>query len=288
MLITGESGTGKELIARAVHELSSRQNGPLVTVNCAALSESLLESELFGHEKGAFTGADKLREGRFKAADSGSIFLDEIGEISASVQAKLLRVLQEREIQRVGGEHPIKVDVRILAATNKDLREEAAAGRFREDLYYRLNVVLLESPPLRQRTEDISLLAQEFLTRFTQKNNKSLKGFTPQAMDILLKAPWPGNVRELENAVERAVIMAPGDYISEKELPQYLQAPDTGFITVDPGPEFFEGNSLEELERKAILSTLEQVHGNKSEAARRLGITRATLHKKLKKYGMDN
>ncbi len=287
VLITGESGTGKELIARGIHELSFRKNGPMITVNCAALSETLLESELFGHEKGAFTGADKLREGRFKAADSGSIFLDEIGEISASVQAKLLRVLQEREIQRVGGEYPIKVDVRILAATNKDLREEAAAGRFREDLYYRLNVVLLESPPLRQRTEDIPLLAQEFLFRFTQKNNKPLKGFTPQAMDTLLKAGWPGNVRELENAVERAVIMAPGDYVSEKELPLHLQTQDNGFIAVDPAPEFFEGGSLEELERKAILSTLDQVRGNKSEAARRLGITRATLHKKLKKYGMD-
>ena len=287
VLITGESGTGKELIARAIHELSSRADGPLVTVNCAALSETLLESELFGHEKGAFTGADKMREGRFKAADNGSIFLDEIGEISASVQAKLLRVLQEREIQRVGGEYPIKVDVRILAATNKDLREEVAAGNFREDLYYRLNVVLLESPPLRQRTDDIPLLAQEFLSRFTEKNNKSLKGFTPQAMDILLKAPWPGNVRELENAVERAVIMAPGEYVSDRELPLHLQNHDGGSVTVEPTQEFFEGGSLEELERKAILNTLDQVNGNKSEASRRLGITRATLHKKLKKFGMD-
>ena len=285
VLITGESGTGKELVARAVHAGSPRANGPLVAVNCAALSESLLESELFGHEKGAFTGAERRREGRFMAADKGSIFLDEIGEIAQPIQAKLLRVIQEREIQRVGGDRPVGVDVRILAATNRDLKKEVETGRFREDLYYRLNVVTLTVPPLRDRPEDIPLLAQHFLTRFAEKNRKRIKAFTPAAMDALLRAGWPGNVRELENAVERAVILSVGEYVTERELPVF-DAREEAVVPAE-GLSSLTGMPLDDVEREVILATLRDVGGNKSEAARVLGITRATLHKKLKKYEED-
>ncbi|MBW1980551.1 MAG: sigma 54-interacting transcriptional regulator [Deltaproteobacteria bacterium] len=284
-LITGESGTGKELIARSIHYNSGRQEGPLVIVNCAALTETLLESELFGHEKGAFTGADRRREGRFMQANKGTIFLDEIGEMSPMMQAKLLRVIQEREIQRVGSDESLKVDVRILAATNRDLQDEVSAGRFREDLYYRLNVVTLRVPPLRERREDIPLLAQHFLEIYSKKNRRQLKGFSPVAMDMLLKYEWPGNVRELENAVERAVILSLGDYITETELPLSITK---GYSPVQMVPLMVQGptsgRSLEEIEKEAVLATLEAVGGNKSEAARRLGITRKTLHKKLQKY----
>ncbi|EFL51429.1 two component, sigma54 specific, transcriptional regulator, Fis family [Solidesulfovibrio fructosivorans JJ]] len=288
VLITGESGTGKELVAKAIHAGSPRASGPLVAVNCAALSETLLESELFGHEKGAFTGAERRREGRFLAANKGSIFLDEIGEIAQPIQAKLLRVIQEREIQRVGGDKPVGVDVRILAATNRDLKKEVEEGRFREDLYYRLNVVSITVPPLRERAEDIPLLAQFFLARFAEKNRKRIKGFTPSAMDNLIHCPWPGNVRELENAVERAVILSVGEYVSERELP--LCDPigtkaDAGAGAGDVGG--LTGRALDDVEREVILATLESCGGNKSETARVLGITRATLHKKLKKYGDD-
>jgi two-component system, NtrC family, response regulator HydG len=289
-LITGESGTGKELIAKAIHYGSRRKDGPLITVNCAALSETLLESELFGHEKGAFTGADKRREGKFMAADKGTIFLDEIGEIAPSVQAKLLRAIQEREIERLGGDRPLHVDVRIIAATNRDLKKEVAEGRFREDLFYRLNVVAVEMPPLRERREDIPALAQHFLSRYADKNRKLIKGFTPMAMEALIRSPWPGNVRELENAVERAVILAPGDYITERELPACPELA-VGSARVGDGANGVEadlaGMPLEDVEKRAILATLDDVGGNKSEAARVLGITRATLHKKLKKYGVD-
>lgn len=288
VLITGESGTGKELIARSIHFNSHRKDHPLVIVNCAALAETLLESELFGHEKGAFTGADRRREGRFMQANKGTIFLDEIGETSATMQAKLLRVIQEREIQRVGSEEPMNVDVRILAATNRDLKKDVEAGRFREDLYYRLNVVTLEVPPLRDRLDDIPLLAQYFLERYSRKNRKQVKGFSPFAMDMLLKYQWPGNVRELENAVERAVILLPGDYITEKEFPlsitqSYSAESDRNI------PQFsaLETRPLEEIEKEAILAALEAAGGNKSEAARRLGINRKTLHKKLKLYGVS-
>jgi two-component system response regulator HydG len=287
VLITGESGTGKELVARAIHHNSPRKHGPLVTVNCAALTETLLESELFGHEKGAFTGADRRREGRFAQAGKGTIFLDEIGEISPAMQAKLLRVIQEREIQRVGGDAPLQVDVRVLAATNRDLAAEVAAKRFREDLYYRLNVVTLTAPPLRDRREDIPLLAQHFLSRFAEKNRKIIRGFTPRAMDVLVKADWPGNVRELENVVERAVILATGDFVTERELPAHLLPDEAGGGAACPENQALAGVSLEDLERQAILATLDEVGGNKSEAARQLGITRATLHKKLKKYGVE-
>ncbi|MFN2366249.1 MAG: sigma-54-dependent transcriptional regulator, partial [Desulfurivibrionaceae bacterium] len=213
VLITGESGTGKELIAKSIHHNSRRKDRPLVVVNCAALTETLLESELFGHEKGSFTGADKRREGRFKLADKGTIFLDEIGETSAAMQAKLLRVIQEREIQRVGGEETLSVDVRILTATNRNLEEDVKNGKFREDLFYRLNVVTLRIPPLRERQDDVPLLAQHFLAKYATKNHKRVKGFSPLAMDMLLKYPWPGNIRELENVIERAVILLPDEHV---------------------------------------------------------------------------
>ncbi len=280
VLISGESGTGKELIARAVHANSLRKERPLVSINCAALSESLLESELFGHEKGAFTGADKRREGRFMEADQGTLFLDEIGEVSPLMQAKLLRAIQEREIERVGSNQTLSVDVRLIAATNRDLLADVEAGRFRQDLYYRLNVVTVESPPLRARSEDIPLLAMHFLAKFAERNRKTVKGFTPLAMDMLLKYPWPGNVRELENSVERGVILLSGDFISEKELPLSISQ------CVDVQPDSQCGRAiqpLEQVEKQAILAALEQTAGNKTEAAKQLGITRKTLLAKLQK-----
>lgn len=280
VLISGESGTGKELIARAVHANSLRKDRPLVSINCAALSESLLESELFGHEKGAFTGADKRREGRFMEADQGTLFLDEIGEVSPLMQAKLLRAIQEREIQRVGSNQTLSVDVRLIAATNRDLLADVEAGRFRQDLYYRLNVVTVDSPPLRARREDIPLLAMHFLAKFAERNRKPVKGFTPLAMDMLLKYSWPGNVRELENSVERGVILLSGDFISEKELPLSISQ------CVDVQPDRQCGQAiqpLEQVEKQAILAALEQTAGNKTEAAKQLGITRKTLLAKLQK-----
>lgn len=285
VLITGESGAGKELIAGAVHFNSPRKDGPFVKMNCAAVTETLLESELFGHEKGAFTGAHKRKEGKFRQADGGTILLDEVSEMSLAMQVKLLRVFQEREFPRVGGEDSIKVDVRVIAATNKTLMQEVEAGRFREDLYYRLNVVTLNVPALRDRSEDIPLLAGHFLNMFAEKNHKRLKGFSPQAMDRLLRYHWPGNVRELMNAVERAVVLSRYEYIDEEDLPFVVKdgLPDD---TRGMAPHIREeGFSLEDIEKETILKTLESTHGNKSEAARRLGITRKTLHKKLKKYG---
>jgi len=287
VLITGESGTGKELIARAIHANSHRSKGPLVIVNCAALAETLLESELFGHEKGAFTGADRRREGRLVQADKGTIFLDEIGEMSPAMQAKLLRVIQDRELQRVGSDSTVRVDVRIVAATNRDLETEVAEGRFREDLYYRLNVVPLHVPPLRERIDDIPLLAKHFLDVYAEKNGKRVKGFTPAAMDRLLKHPWPGNVRELENAVERAVILVPGEYVSEKELPLSLSHTDAMDTEAEKIPgAYAAGLSLEEMEKQVISETLQATQGNKSETARKLGINRRTLYKKIEKYGL--
>jgi len=288
VLITGESGTGKELIARSLHFNSHRKDNPLVIVNCAAITETLLESELFGHEKGSFTGADRRREGRFMQANQGTIFLDEIGETSATMQAKLLRVLQEKQIQRVGGEEVLDVDVRIVAATNLDLKAEVAQGRFREDLFYRLNVMALNVPPLRERMDDIPLLAHHFLERYSEKNRKSAKGFSPLAMDMLLKYDWPGNVRELENTVERAVILLTGDHITEKQLPLNIveNHPESERAAIAPPPQMDGTRSLEEIEKEAILATLEATGGNKSETARRLGITRKTLHNKLRGYGI--
>jgi len=275
------------LIAKSIHYNSDRRDGPLVIVNCAALTETLLESELFGHEKGAFTGADRRREGRFMRADRGTIFLDEIGEMSPIMQAKLLRVIQEREIERVGSSKTIKVDVRIIAATNRDLQKDVSSGRFREDLFYRLNVVTLRVPSLRERLNDIPLLTQHFLKKYAAKNRKAVKAFTPLAMDMFLKYDWPGNVRELENAVERAVILLPGDYITEKELPLNIrQSYPRDDLFRDNSTLVHEDLSLEEIEKSAILATLEATAGNKSETARKLGINRRTLYMKLKKFGV--
>lgn len=286
VLITGESGTGKEMIAGAIHFNSRRREGPFVKINCAAITETLLESELFGHEKGAFTGADRRKEGKFRQADGGTIFLDEVSEMSLAMQVKLLRVLQEREITRVGGNEAVKVDVRVVAATNRDLAEEIGAGRFREDLFYRLNVVTLLAPPLRERAEDIPILAQHFLTHFAQKNRKRIKGFSPQAMDRFLHYPWPGNVRELMNAVERGVVLSRSNYLEETELSLVITTglDDTPYDDSSRGEK--RSSSLDEVEKDAVIRTLEEAKGNKSEAARRLGVTRRTLHLKLKKYGL--
>ena len=286
VLITGESGTGKELVARLIHRKSTRSHNPMVVVNCAALTDTLLESELFGHERGAFTGADRRREGLFMQADGGTLFLDEIGETSAAMQAKLLRVIQEREFQRVGGESVISVDVRIIAATHRDLAAEVKAGRFREDLYYRLNVVSLTIPPLRKRDGDIPLLVQHFADKYAAKNRKHVKGITPEAMDRLIRHPWPGNVRELENTLERAVILMCGEFVSERELPMTLAA-GSGPAPRPETASSMAGRPLAELEKEAILATLRETGGNKSETARRLGINRKTLHLKLKNYGLD-
>ncbi len=284
VLIAGESGTGKEMIAGATHFNSPRKTGPFVKINCAAITETLLESELFGHERGAFTDAHRKKEGRFRQAHRGSLFLDEISEMSLGMQVKVLRVLQEKEITRVGGEEVIEVDVRLIAATNKDLLQEIDKGRFREDLYYRLNVVTLTMPPLRERGEDIPLLAQHFLEMFIKKNNKGIKGFTPQSMDRLLRYDWPGNVRELMNTVERGVVLSSSEYLDEEDLPliQRDLPLEMEITDVDTIPSDLP---LDEVEKTTILKTLESTGGNKSEAARRLGITRRTLHKKLKKYG---
>ena len=282
VLIAGESGTGKELIAGAIHFNSSRRDGPFVRLNCAAITETLLESELFGHEKGAFTGADRRREGRFFQADGGSLLLDEVSEMPLPMQVKLLRVLQEREFTRVGGDTVIRVDVRVIAATNKDLPELVSGGRFREDLYYRLNVVGLTLPALRERAEDIPLLALHFLEAFALKNRKEVKGFTPQAMDRLIRYAWPGNVRELMNAVERAVVMTRGDFLTEEDVSLI----PTAAMPEPEQPAAAGARPLEEVEKATILITLKTADGNKSEAARRLGITRRTLHKKLKAYGV--
>ena len=284
VLITGESGTGKEMIAGAIHFNSFRKDGPFVKINCAAIAETLLESELFGHEKGAFTGADRRKEGKFRQAEGGTIFLDEVSEMSLAMQVKLLRVLQEREIVRVGGDEAIRIDVRIIAATNRDLLSEIAAGRFREDLFYRLNVVTLHIPPLRERPEDIPLIAQHYLALFAERNRKKVRGFSPQAMDRLLRHTWPGNVRELMNAVERGVVLSRSEYLGEDELALALPVKPP---VPDSLPESAAGDaSLEGVEKATILKTLEAAGGNKSEAARRLGITRRTLHLKLRRYGM--
>lgn len=285
-LITGETGTGKELIAGAIHFNSTRKDGPFVKMNCAAVPETLLESELFGHEKGAFTGAHRLKEGRFQQAHGGSLFLDEVSEMPLPMQVKLLRVLQEREITRLGGEEVINIDVRVIAGANKELSREIEKGSFREDLFYRLNVVTLNVPPLRNRKEDIPLLAQHFLRLFSEKNRKQIKGLTPQAMDRFLKHDWPGNVRELINTIERAVVLSRTEYLDDKDFPLVTKSKLSGDQETSgqkAEPSVFK---LDEVEREAILKTLKSAEGNKSEAARRLGITRKTLHKKLKKYGV--
>ncbi len=277
VLITGDSGTGKELVARAIHSQSYRKDKPFVAVSCAALPESLLESELFGHERGSFTGAHAQRKGKFEVAHRGTLFLDEIGEMSANIQVHLLRVLEEKEFTRVGGNELIKVDVRVISATNKDMKNAIAKGQFREDLYYRLNVVTIDLPPLRERKEDILLLAQHFLEKFAVENQKQIAGFSPEATDFLLKYQWPGNVRELENAIERAVILANNSYIEVADLPQ------ENLLLAKPA---LSTGSLREVEKQRILNTLSETSGNYSKAAKILGISRATLYNKIKSYGL--
>ena len=285
VLITGESGTGKELIANAIHQNSPRKDRPFIIINCAALQETLLESELFGHEKGAFTGAVARKKGRFELAHNSSIFLDEIAEMAPVTQAKILRVLQEREFESVGGTHTSKVDTRLIAATNKNLEEEIRAGRFREDLYYRLNVIRVDVPPLRDRQDDIPLLADFFLKSYAEKNRKLLKGFTPRAVDLMMRHEWPGNVRELENIVERAVIMARGEMITPMEFPEMLKELDDELKATSVNLE--PGRSLKEVEKEMILRTLEETGGNRTHAADILGISRRTLQMKLKEYGIN-
>lgn len=284
VLITGESGTGKELIAGATHYNSPRKDAPFIKINCAAVTESLLESELFGHEKGSFTGASRQKEGKFVQANGGSLFLDEVSEMPLPMQVKLLRVLQERELTRVGGEEVVKVDVRVIVATNKKLTDLISKGAFREDLYYRLNVVDLYIPPLRERGDDIPLIAQRFVESFAKKNRKDVTGLTPAAMDLLIRYRWPGNVRELMNSIERAVVLSRSENLDVDDFMSIKPEVDKEEASnVNIG---FSGDmKLEDVERSAILKTLEAADGNKSETARRLGITRKTLHKKLKMYG---
>jgi DNA-binding NtrC family response regulator len=280
VLITGESGTGKELIAEAIHLASPRAKAPFVRLHCAALSESLLESELFGHERGAFTGAVGRREGRFRQADGGTLFLDEIAEVSAAVQVKLLRFLQEKTFERVGGNETLKVDVRIIAATNRDLGAEIKRGTFREDLFYRLNVVTVELPPLRDRRGDIPALASFFLRRYAAENGKTLETFADDALETLLEYRWPGNVRELENVVERAVVLCDGPRIERKHLPPSV-VPSVERGGAPPIP----GSTIADLERYAILKTLEACGGSTSKAATVLGVSPRKIQYKLHEYG---
>ncbi|MFB3816625.1 MAG: sigma-54-dependent transcriptional regulator [Candidatus Methylomirabilales bacterium] len=277
VLILGESGTGKELLARAIHAESPRRTGPFIAMSCAALTESLLESELFGYEKGAFTGAGNGARGKFELAAGGTLFLDEIGDISPKLQMDLLRVLDTREFRRVGGEQLLKANVRVIAATNKDLKKQAEAGKFREDLYYRLNVISIVLPPLRERKEDIPILVEHFLAHFQQEMGKTLEGVSAEALEMLMECDWPGNVRELRNVVERGAVMAKGPILT----PLDLDIPRNMAGTV-PEP----GDSLREVERKHIASTLKQHGWNISRSAKALGIDRVTLYNKIKRYGI--
>ena len=284
VLIVGESGTGKELVAAALHRASTRAQQPLVRLNCAALSESLLESELFGHERGAFTGAVGRREGRFKQADGGTLFLDEVGEIPAATQVKLLRFLQEREFERVGGNETLKVDVRVVAATNVDLEDRVRRGQFREDLFYRLNVIRVDLPPLRDRRTDVPLLAGFFLRRYAQENGKRILGFSEEAMQRLMAWSWPGNVRELEHAVERAVVLCRGERIEVEQLPGPMIVGSARSKEAEGRP-VIPGSSIAELERYAILETLRAVGGSTSKAAKLLGVSARKIQYKLHEYG---
>ena len=276
VLITGESGTGKELVADALVALSSRRDKPFVKVHCAALSASLLEDELFGHEKGAFTGAVGLKKGRFELADGGTLFLDEIGEIDSQTQVKLLRVLQERQFERVGGEKTMTVDVRVICATNRNLAEEVEKGTFREDLYYRLNVVHIEVPPLRERKEDIELLAASFLDTFNSEDKRKIEGFTPAARKAMFSYSWPGNVRELRNAVEAAVVLCRSKVIDVDDLPQQVRSSDS-----EKSVTFTLPVTMDEAEKALILETISYAHGNKTKAAELLGIGRKTITRKM-------
>jgi DNA-binding NtrC family response regulator len=289
VLLGGESGVGKDMIARAIHQHSRRASGPFIKINCTAIPENLLESELFGYEKGAFTGAVAAKPGKFELADKGTIFLDEIGDVPGTIQVKLLRVLQEREFERLGGTKTLKVDVRVVAATNQDLRAALEEGTFREDLYYRLNVVPISIPPLRQRREDIPYLADFFLERFTRESGKNLAGITPAAMKILTDFHWPGNVRELENIIERAVVMANGEKVELGDIqldiaPARLPAAADGTAA----PFLPEGMTLEQHEDELIREALRRAAGNKSQAARLLGLSRNALRYRLSKIGVPD
>ena len=285
VLILGESGTGKELIANLIHARSPREKKPFIKINCAALTETLLESELFGHEKGSFTGATGQKLGRFELADGGSLFLDEVGEMSSTTQVKLLRVLQEQEFERVGGTEPITVDIRIITATNKHLLEEVEANRFREDLYYRLNVVPVQLPSLRDRREDIPPLAEYFLKFYAEKNRREIRQILPDTLDAMMRYDWPGNVRELENTIERGVIIARSEFLTLDELTPNIRKiaeSTTGYdsdVTV--------GSTIKEMEKEFIARTLVSVAGNRTRAAKILGITRKTLQNKMREYKLD-
>jgi two-component system NtrC family response regulator len=286
VLITGESGTGKELVARAIHNVSPRKDAPFISVNCAALNPGVLESELFGHEKGSFTGATALRKGRFESANTGTLFLDEIGEISMDTQVKLLRVLQERTLERVGGTQPIEVDIRVVAATNKNLLEEVQNGNFREDLYYRLNVVSIEMPPLRERREDIPLLAAFFLDKYAKENDKPVKSFSPAAMDYISGYEWPGNVRQLENVIERCVVLASREFIEADELPPELRDEESQFKgAVDMLPAKLDlPQTLERIEAALVRRALVRSDFVQVKAAELLNISKSLLQYKMKKY----
>lgn len=275
VLICGESGTGKELLARYIHRLSHRREKPFVAVNCAAIPDTLMESELFGFEKGAFTGATEKKIGKFELASGGTLLLDEIGEMSAGLQAKLLRVLQEKEVDRVGGKRPIPVNIRVIATTNRELYKESLEGRFREDLYYRLSVFPLHVPPLRERPEDIHLLSEYFLKKFSDIHGKGLKGFTGEAMDFLERMQWRGNIRELENTIQRAVLLSRGDVIGTDDFML-----DEGF-----SPAINPNRRIKEMEKDLILKTLKDVNGNKNMAAKMLGVSVRTIRNKLNEYG---
>ena len=282
VLIQGESGTGKELVARALHHLSPRDQNPFIPVHCAALSEALLPSELFGHEKGAFTNAIEQRKGRFELADHGSLFLDEVGEVDPATQVKILRVLEERNFERVGGSQTVEVDVRLITATNKDLRQMVDEGAFREDLYFRLNVVLIQLPPLRDRTGDIPTLAHHFVESLAAENSKELDGITTEAIEALSAHDWPGNVRELRNVIERMVVLCRGTRLTLRDVPAELKA-GTGRGLANP---LVSGVSLEEAEKQMILAALKSNKNNRTRAAEQLGISRRTLHRKLNEYGL--
>ena len=285
VLITGETGTGKELVAHAVHNLSPRKGGPFIAVHAAALPTTLLESELFGHEKGAFTGAVERRAGRFEMADGGTIFLDEVGELEPAMQVKLLRVLEERKFERVGGNKTIEVDVRLVAATNRDLKKMVAEGKFRDDLFYRLSVVTVGLPPLRERRDDVPLLVATFNRQYSEENNVPVREITQEAINLLMAYDWPGNVRELRNALEQMVVLARGDRLTVRDIPAPIRtgADLTKISVVRPGVTM----TVEEAERQLIVQALKETNGNRTKAADKIGMSRRTLHRKLKQYRLE-
>ena len=296
VLIQGPSGTGKELVAHAIHRLSLRAKGPFVAVHCASLSPSLLESELFGHERGAFTGATVQRKGRFEMANGGTLFLDEISEIDTSIQVKLLRVLEERRFERVGGEETLEVDIRVIAATNRNLRDYVREGKFREDLFFRLNVVDILLPPLKERTGDIPLLVDRFLKEYTEKNKRDISSVSPGAMELLCAYGWPGNVRELRNTIEKMVVLSRGERLEVSDVPPNIARNSSGRVVqgtplpLSPPPALVEldsGESLADTERMKIMAVLKKNGGNRTRAAEELGISRRTLHRKLKTFGIS-